>query len=98
MSRFFLVNGNHEQAARYLLNGSPDNFAVFAANARKKYFPLPEPSGIYSGDTGWVQHIGLLKDYYAFEWGDALFVVIDPYWHSTVPVDNVPTEERKEKK
>ena len=24
----------------------------------------------------------LLRDYYAFEWGDALYVTIDPYWHS----------------
>ena len=25
---------------------------------------------------------GLLRDYYAFTWGDALFVTIDPYWHA----------------
>ncbi|MBU3743166.1 MAG: hypothetical protein FGM61_01280, partial [Sediminibacterium sp.] len=78
----FLVNGNHEQAAKYLLNGNPDNFSVYAANARKKYFSLPDTSGIYSGNPTPVEHIGLLKDYYAFEWGDALFVTIDPYWHS----------------
>jgi len=37
----------------------------------------------------------LVRDYYAFEWGDALFVVIDPYWHSPVPVDNgVPGVEK----
>jgi hypothetical protein len=29
-----------------------------------------------------------LRDYYAFTWGDALFVIIDPYWHSTQTVDN----------
>jgi hypothetical protein len=29
-----------------------------------------------------------LRDYYAFSWGDALFVVIDPYWHSSQTVDN----------
>ena len=26
------------------------------------------------------QVAGLLQDYYAFEWGDALFVVLDPFW------------------
>jgi len=31
---------------------------------------------------------GLLRDYYAFEWGDALFITIDPYWHSPSTVDN----------
>jgi hypothetical protein len=25
---------------------------------------------------------GLLRDYFAFTWGDALFVTLDPYWHS----------------
>lgn len=94
----FLVNGNHEQAARYMLNGSKDNFAVYAANARKKYFSLPDTSGIYTGNPTPVEHIGLLKDYYAFEWGDALFVVIDPYWHSQIAVDNVPGDDKKDKK
>jgi hypothetical protein len=36
-----------------------------------------------------VPFIGPLRDYYAWTWGDALFVVIDPYWHSPAPVDNV---------
>lgn len=86
----FLVNGNHEQAAKYLLNGSVDNAAVQAGLARKKYFPLPAPGSFYTGDTDTVEHIGLLKDYYAFEWGAALFIVIDPYWHSDEAVDNQP--------
>ena len=83
-----LVNGNHEQAAKYLLDGTANNFAVFAGKARTTFYPLPAPSGIYSGNTEPVEHIGLLRDYYAWEWGDALFVVIDPYWHSDVAVDN----------
>lgn len=89
----FLVNGNHEQAAKYLLNGTPDNAAVQAGLARKKFFPLPAPNSFYSGDKDTVQHVGLLKDYYAFEWGNALFVVIDPYWHSDVAVDNQPSTD-----
>lgn len=86
----FLVNGNHEQAAQYLIDGTKDNAAVQAGLARLKYFPLPAPNQFYSGDKDTVQHIGLLKDYYAFEWGAALFVVIDLYWHSKEPVDNQP--------
>lgn len=89
-SPLFLVNGNHEQAAKYLLDGTANNAAVLAGNARKKYFPLPSPDGFYTGDKDIVDHIGLLKDYYAFEWGNALFVVIDPYWHSSNVVDNQP--------
>lgn len=83
-----LVNGNHEQAAKYLLDGTASNFAVLAGKARTAFFPLPAPDGIYTGNTKPVEHIGLLRDYYAWEWGDALFVVIDPYWHSDTAVDN----------
>jgi hypothetical protein len=84
-----LVNGNHEQAAAYLLDGTPNNPAVWAQNARNRYYPEPAPDGFYSGDAQPVQFIGPLRDYYAWTWGDALLVVIDFYWHSPVPVDNV---------
>lgn len=87
-SPIFLVSGNHEQAARYLLDGSPDNVAVWAQNARNRFYPQPAPDGFYTGNKEAVPHVGLLRDYYSWEWGDALFVVIDPYWASPVPVDN----------
>ncbi len=83
-----LVNGNHEQAAKYLLDGTATNAAVFAGKARTTFYPLPAPDSFYSGNAEPVEHIGLLRDYYAWTWSDALFVVIDPYWHSDVPVDN----------
>ena len=92
----FLVNGNHEQAAAANLDGSPDNVAVWAQTARNRYFPQPAPDGFYSGDTEVVPHIGLLRDYYAWTWGDALFVVIDPYWHSPQVVDNSLGSRSKE--
>lgn len=88
----FLVNGNHEQAAEYLLNGrfvTPYGDApVFQGRARTAMFPLPASDGFYDADTRTVSGVGLLRDYYAWTWGDALFVTIDPYWHSPVPVDN----------
>lgn len=99
MPPIFLVNGNHEQAAKYLLDGTENSPAVLAANARKKYFPQPDPSGFYGGDKDTVANIGFLKDYYSFEWGNALFIVIDPYWHSDIPVDNQPgTQEKKNRR
>ena len=85
----FLVNGNHEQAALCNLDGTPESVAVLAQNRREKYFSQPAPEGIYTGNTEPVPHVGLLRNYYAFTWGDALFVVIDPYWHTPEPVDNV---------
>jgi hypothetical protein len=87
-SPVFLVNGNHEQEAFANLDGTADNVAIWAATARHAYFPQPAPDSFYSGDTLPMEHIGLLRDYYAFTWGDALFAVIDPYWHSSVIVDN----------
>ena len=88
-SPLFLVNGNHEQAARYLLDGTPNNVAVWAQNARNALYSQPAPNDFYGGNAESVPHIGLLRNYYSWTWGDALFVVIDPYWSSPVPVDNL---------
>ncbi|MCX6361471.1 MAG: metallophosphoesterase [Armatimonadetes bacterium] len=87
-SGIFLVNGNHEQAALHWLNGTETNPAVPAARARSRFFALPAPDAFYSGDAEKVERIGYLRDYYAWTWGDALFAVIDPYWHSPVGVDD----------
>ena len=84
----FLVNGNHEQAARYLLDGTPNNVAVWAQNARNRHFSQPAPDGFYTGNAEVVPSIGLLRNTYAWTWGDALFVVIDPYWGSPICVDD----------
>jgi hypothetical protein len=85
----FLVNGNHEQASLANLDGTPNNVAVWAQTSRNAYYPQPAPDNFYTGNVEPVEFIGQLRDYYAFTWGDALFVVIDPYWHSTQSVDNL---------
>jgi hypothetical protein len=84
----FLINGNHEQAALVNLDGTPDNVAVWAQTSRNTLFPEPAPDRFYSGNETPIAPIGFLRNYYAFTWGDALFVFIDPYWHSLQPVDN----------
>jgi hypothetical protein len=84
----FLVNGNHEQASLANLTGTAENVAVWAQTARNAYYPEPAPDAFYTGDAEQIQFVGELRDYYAFTWGDALFVVIDPYWHSLQTVDN----------
>jgi hypothetical protein len=83
----FLVNGNHEQAAAYLLDGTPNSPPVLAGKARNLYYPQPAPDSFYTGDREPVEFVGLLHDYYAWTWGDALFVTMDPYWHSPVQID-----------
>lgn len=87
-----LVNGNHEQAHMANIGGIFNNASIWAADSRLKYYPLPAPGGFYTGDEMKMSPMngyttieagdGLLRDYYAFTWGDALFVTIDPYWHS----------------
>ena len=86
----FLVNGNHEQAS--LFNFSQydlrHDVAIWAQNARSRYFPIPVPDRFYTGDAEPLESIGPLRDYYAWTWGDALFVVLDCYWHSPAQVDS----------
>lgn len=96
-SPLFLVNGNHEQAAGHFLDGTPDNPAVLAGRARTRFYSLPAPDSFYSGDQKKVEFVGLLRDYYAWTWGDALFVVIDPYWHSPVPVDSATGDTKRQR-
>ena len=87
-SPIFLVNGNHEQAAKANLDGTPNSLAVLVQNARNRNYAQPAPDRFYSGNSEPVEHIGLLRNYFAWTWGDALFVTIDPYWHSSTVVDN----------
>ena len=75
-----LVQGNHEAEDSFRLDGTPDNLAVWAVNARKKYFPSPTDNEFYSGNTTEYDFIGRKDGYYSWEWGDALFVALDPFW------------------
>jgi len=95
----FLGTGNHEQTSlyNYLLpdNVNNDNqVPIWAQNARNLYFPSPGPNDpitgtFYTGNQTQLARInGNLRDYYAWTWGDALFMVIDPYWGSPAQVDS----------
>ena len=97
----FLVNGNHEQAslanfastslvAPGVSSVTLSNIAVWAQTARNLYYPEPVLDGaFYSGMTNDVlPGIGSLRSCYAWTWGDALFVTLDPYWYSACAVDN----------
>lgn len=86
----YLVNGNHEQASLYNYNRNDElhEVAVGVQTARNNFFPMPATESIYTGDTKHFDGIGLLRDYYSWTWGAALFVVLDNYWHSPVQVDS----------
>lgn len=78
----FLVDGNHEAELGWLLSGT-DNPAVWGAQARQFFFPVPAPDPFYSGASAIDPYMKAPRDgYYAFEWGDALFVALDPFWYT----------------
>ncbi len=85
----FITLGNHEGEAGWLANGTANNVAVWGTLDRKKYLLNPEPNGFYSGDTVNFPHVGQRNAYYSWTWGDALFVVIDPYWNTKVKPDSL---------
>jgi hypothetical protein len=62
------------------LNGTEDNMTVWSNRVRKQYYPNPFPDGFYTGNETEEAFVGLPENYYAWEWGDALFVILDPYW------------------
>ena len=83
----FLATGNHEDEEGWNL----DDTGTYATglwniDLRKTYFPTPIQDGFYSGNTDPLPTaIGgdtNREDYYAWTWGDALFVVIDEFQYT----------------
>ena len=78
----FLALGVHDGESSRYDDGSPDSLAVWSNLLRKRYFPNPVPDNFYTGDVTPKPPSGLLENYYAWTWGDAQFVVLDPYRYS----------------
>jgi len=79
-SPLFLVLGNHDGETGQRLNGTENNPTVWSNLTRKTFFPNPLPNDFYSGNTHPEPFVGLPQNYYAFEWGNAQFIVLDPFW------------------
>jgi len=79
----FLVNGNHDSEVGWLNDGTAQNIAIWATTARQQYFANLVPGPFYGGDSVEEPYVGRRASWYAWQWGDALFVVLDPYWNST---------------
>jgi phosphodiesterase/alkaline phosphatase D-like protein len=81
----FLAMGNHEDEEGWNLDDAPFSTGIASIKARKQYFLNPTPDGFYSGNTNLLPAIGgdqLREDYYAWQWGDALFIVLDPFQYT----------------
>ena len=81
-SPLYLTLGVHDGEASRNDDGSPDSLAAWSNAIRKKYFPNPKPDNFYTGDSTPRAPRGLLENYYAWTWGDALFIALDPYRYS----------------
>jgi hypothetical protein len=79
----FMALGNHDGENGWQDVASAGTLGNWSITARKALFVNPEPDGFYSGNTEQLPGVGLRQDYYAFEWGDALFVVLDPFSYTT---------------
>ncbi len=73
----FFALGNHD--------GEPGDRGsnVWATTTRKRYFPNPGPDTFYSGNRETEASIGTVENYYAWTWGNSLFVVLDPFRYTT---------------
>ncbi|MBS0197112.1 MAG: fibronectin type III domain-containing protein [Planctomycetes bacterium] len=77
----FMVLGNHDGEFGHAGFG-PDQMAGWSFTQRTRYFPPPaiEARGMYSGRTSRSNGPDATgANYYAFEWGDALIAVLDPF-------------------
>ena len=90
----FLVNGNHEGELGWLRTGKDKSLPTWCVTARQTYYPNPVPNGFYSGATATDPTLGGVRDgYYAWTWGDALFVVLDPFWYTAPKPSNSVTDD-----
>ena len=77
----FMVLGNHDGEKGDSGRGAED-IGPWSYRERTSRFPEPVIDGsMYTGDTDFADGRG--SNYYAFTWGDALFVMLDPYWSTT---------------
>ena len=81
-SALFLVLGNHDGESGQQFKGNEDNMTVWSNQTRKRLFPNPFPDNFYSGNQSKENFVGQPQDYYAWEWGNSLFVVLDPFWYT----------------
>ena len=68
----YFVLGNHDGEFGY----RPD-MAAWSADQRLRHIPNPSPNNFYTGNPE------PFEDYYAWQWGDAHFICLDPFRYTT---------------
>jgi 3',5'-cyclic AMP phosphodiesterase CpdA len=79
------VNGNHEGELGWLIgSGRTPELPRWSTLARQASYPVPVPGAFYRGATTTDPTMGDRRDsWYAWTWGDAQFIVLDPFWYTT---------------
>lgn len=78
----FLVLGNHDGEVNWRRGRDSEGMAEWSNATRKKYFANPVADQFYS--SGLKSSASLSRQSaYAWEWGDALFVALDPFFATT---------------
>lgn len=78
-SSLFLTLGNHDGESGQQIKKTDDNMTNWATTTRKYYYPNPFPNDFYNGNGEKENAIGYPENYFSWEWGNALFVVLDPF-------------------
>lgn len=86
----FMVLGNHD-GEKGTSGKNTEDIGPWSYSQRTSRFPPPMIDDLgaigksfYSGSTALRSGVG--SNYYAFEWGDAQIIVLDPYWTTTARV------------
>lgn len=74
----FMVPGNHDGEKGGAFDGTAKNLGVRSTLIRKQFYPVA-PDTFYSSAAPDEKFCGTVRSYYAWTWGCALFVVVDPY-------------------
>ncbi|HEX8911559.1 MAG TPA: metallophosphoesterase, partial [Humisphaera sp.] len=78
----FWVVGNHDGEGGWRDPRGADGIGEWSLAQRKRYLANPYPDGFYTGSPG-ADPATRRENYYAWTWGDALFVVLDPFAYTT---------------
>jgi len=84
---FYFVLGNHEGEVGWLDYGG-EGIYTWSEQARAEFVPNPHPDRFFGGNVRADVRGRPPEDYYAWEWGDALFVVLDPFRTTRVKPHN----------
>lgn len=79
-SSLFLTLGNHDgESGRSARKKEEENMTAWATATRKSLYINPEPNEFYSGNSEKEISSSEPENYYSWQWGDALFIVLDPF-------------------